>query len=61
MDWHYIPKERKGLPLREMTAYEKHLASGLSASGLSQTAYIKAVTIMSLEYVLRGVLVLLMI
>jgi len=53
MDWHYIPKERKGLPLREMTPYQKHLASALLASGLSQTAYIKAVTIMSLEDVLK--------
>jgi hypothetical protein len=27
MNWHFIPKERKGLPLREMTPYQKHLAS----------------------------------
>src|SRR5579863_8919915 len=53
MNWHFIPKERKGLPLREMTAYQKHLASALLAAGLSQTGYIKAVTIMSLEDVLR--------
>src|SRR5271166_2761903 len=53
MNWHFIPKERKGLPLREMTPYEKHLASALLAAGLSQTGYIKAVTIMSLEDVLR--------
>jgi hypothetical protein len=53
MNWHFIPKERKGLPLREMTPYQKHLASALLASGLSQTGYIKAVTIMSLEDVLK--------
>ena len=53
MNWHFIPKERKGLPLREMTPYQKHLASALLAAGLSQTGYIKAVTIMSLEDVLR--------
>ena len=53
MDWHYIPKPRKGLPLREMTPFQKHLASALLASGLSQNGYIKAVTIMSLEDVLR--------
>jgi hypothetical protein len=53
MNWHFIPKERKGLSLREMTAYQKHLASALLAAGLSQTGYIKAVTIMSLEDVLR--------
>ena len=53
MNWHYIPKERKGLPLREMTSYQKHLASSLLAAGLSQTGYIKAATIMSLEDVLK--------
>lgn len=53
MNWHYVPRERKGLPLREMNPYQKHLASALLAAGLSQTGYIKAVTIMSLEDVLR--------
>jgi hypothetical protein len=53
LNWHYIPKERKGLALREMTPYQKHLASALLAAGLSQTGYIKAVTIMSLEDVLK--------
>jgi hypothetical protein len=53
MNWHFIPKERKGLPLREMTPYQKHLASALLSAGLSQTGYVKAVTIMSLEDVLR--------
>ena len=55
MNWAYIPKERQGLPLREMTPYQKHLASALLASGLSQTGYIKAVTIMSLEDVLKRI------
>jgi hypothetical protein len=36
-----------------MTPYQKHLASALLAAGLSQTGYIKAVTIMSLEDVLK--------
>jgi hypothetical protein len=53
MNWHFIPKERKGLSMREMTPYQKHLASALLAAGLSQTGYIKAVTIMSLEDVLK--------
>ena len=52
-DWHYNPKVRKGLTLGEMSPYQKHLASALLAAGLSQTGYIKAVTIMSLEDVLR--------
>jgi hypothetical protein len=36
-----------------MTPYQRHLASALLAAGLSQTGYIKAVTIMSLEDVLK--------
>ena len=53
MNWQYIPKERKGLPLREMKPYQRDLSSALLAAGLSQTGYIKAATIMSLEDVLR--------
>jgi Protein of unknown function (DUF3500) len=53
LNWHFIPRERKGLSLREMTPYQKQLASALLAAGLSQAGYIKAVTIMSLEDVLR--------
>lgn len=53
VNWFFVPIERKGLPLREMSQYQKHLASALLSAGLSQTGYIKAVTIMSLEDVLR--------
>src|SRR5689334_20159704 len=52
-NWHYIPKERKGLPIREMSPYQRHLASALLSSALSQKGYIKATTIMSLEDVLK--------
>jgi hypothetical protein len=52
-NWHFIPRDRKGLPLREMTPPQKHLAQALLAAGLSQQGYMKAVTIMSLEDVLR--------
>jgi len=55
MNWHFIPKERKGLPLREMTPPQKHLAQALLSAGLSQQGYIKATTIMSLEDVLRAI------
>lgn len=53
LNWHYIPKERKGLPLLEMTMAQKALAHALLSAGLSQQGYIKAVTIMSLDDVLR--------
>jgi Protein of unknown function (DUF3500) len=52
-DWHFIPKPRKGLPLKDMTSYQKKLAHALLAAGLSQHGYIKAVSIMSLEDVLK--------
>jgi len=53
--WFYVPIERKGLPLREMSPFQKHLASALLSAGLSQSGYIKAVSIMSLEDVLREI------
>ena len=53
MNWHFIPKERKGLPLKDMTPPQKHLATALLSAGLSQTGFIKATTIMSLEDILR--------
>ena len=53
LNWFFIPIERKGLPLREMAPFQRHLASALLSAGLSQAGYMKAVTIMSLEDVLR--------
>jgi hypothetical protein len=52
-NWHFIPKERKGLSLREMTGPQKALAHALLSAGLSQQGYIKATSIMSLEEILR--------
>src|SRR2546427_8543743 len=52
-NWHFIPKERKGLPIKEMTPAQRNLAHALLASALSQRGYAKAVTIMSLEDILR--------
>lgn len=53
VNWFFVPIERKGLPLREMGTFQRHLASALLSAGLSQAGYMKAVTIMSLEDVLR--------
>src|SRR5260221_9389051 len=53
VNWHFIPKPRKGLPIKEMTPAQRNLAHGLFMSGMSQRGYIKAVTIMSLEAVLK--------
>jgi len=51
-NWHYIPRVRKGLPVKEMTQEQRLLAQALLASGLSNRGYEKAVSIMSLEAVL---------
>lgn len=51
-NWHYIPRARKGLPIKEMTHEQRLLAQALLASGLSHTGYGKAVSIMSLESIL---------
>ena len=60
--WHYIPtddiptrykKPRMGLTLGEMTSEQRHLASALLSAGLSQSGYIKAKQVMSLEEVLK--------
>ena len=51
-NWHYIPLERHGLPIREMRPDQRVLAYGLLSTGLSHAGYLKAVQIMSLERVL---------
>lgn len=52
LNWHYIPKERQGLALKEMDSSQQKLAFALLSSGLSRDGYAKALTIMSLESVL---------
>lgn len=52
-NWHFIPKERLGLTLKEMTPAQRHLAYGLLNSALSSKGYLKATTIMSLEQILQ--------
>ncbi len=51
-NWHFIPRERKGLPLKEMTPQQRLLAHALLNTGLSFRGAAKAMTIMSLEEVL---------
>jgi hypothetical protein len=52
VNWHFIPKPRKGLPFKEMNSPQRELAHALLSSGLSQRGFAKAATIMSLEQVL---------
>src|SRR5436190_16491620 len=49
VNWHFVPKARNGLPFKEMSASQKHLAHALMSSVLSHRGYYKATTMMSLE------------
>ena len=52
LNWHFIPKDRKGLTLKEMSPDQRKLAHALLLTGLSAHGYGKATNIMSLEPVL---------
>jgi len=52
-NWHWIPRERMGLPIKELRPEQRALAFGLLNSGLSTKGTLKATTIMSLEQILR--------
>jgi hypothetical protein len=55
LDWHYIPKKRKGLPYKEMDPAERHLAGSLLAVALGPRGLVKAHTIMSLDAILAEI------
>ena len=51
-DWHYIPKDRKGLPIGDLTPEQLELSKQLLRSGMSQSGVIKVETIITLESLL---------
>jgi hypothetical protein len=51
-NWHFIPRERNGLPMLEMTPQQRLLAQAMLNTGLGFRGAAKAATIMSLEEVL---------
>lgn len=55
LDWHYIPRERKGLTLKEMAPEQRHLTTALLAASLSSQGLIRASSIMSLEQILATI------
>jgi hypothetical protein len=52
VNWHWIPRERKGLPIKVMKPEQRAMAFGLLSTGLSTKGMIKATTIMRLEQIL---------
>ena len=53
LNWHFIPRERKGLPIKEMNGAQRALAFALLSTALSQRGTMSAATIMSLDEVLK--------
>ncbi len=52
LNWHFIPRVRKGLPLRDLEGESLKAAHALIASGLSKAGYDQTINIMSLEEIL---------
>lgn len=52
LNWHFIPRVRKGLPLRDLEGASLSAAHELIQSGLSKAGYDQALSVMSLEEVL---------
>ena len=52
INWHFIPRERKGLALDAMTDGQQNMAHRLLSAGMSYEGFATSVTIMSLESIL---------
>jgi hypothetical protein len=53
LDWHFIPRARKGIPFKELDSAQRLLGNALMSAGLGQGGIVRARTIMSLDEVLR--------
>lgn len=54
-NWHYIPKSRLGIPMKELDARQQKAAMALLRTALSDTGFSKTRSIMELENVLKEV------
>lgn len=52
-NWFYVPRARRGIPLKELDDHQRRLAQDFLKATLSQRGYYKATTIMEIELVLR--------
>ncbi|HYE18391.1 MAG TPA: DUF3500 domain-containing protein [Tepidisphaeraceae bacterium] len=55
LNWHFVPKPRKGLTLKSMTPEQRDLAKAMVKTGLSDSGTDKLYAIMSLEDVLKAI------
>jgi hypothetical protein len=53
LDWHFIPRPRKGIPFKDLDPAQRLLGNALLGAGLGQRGLIRAATIMSLDAILR--------
>ena len=53
LDWHFIPRARKGLAFKELDPVQRLLGNALMSAGLGQRGLIRVATIMSLDAILR--------
>jgi hypothetical protein len=53
-NWHFVPRDRRGLALKDMDARQRQLALALLKTGMSQQGLDKARAIMDLEVILKG-------
>ena len=51
-DWYFVPRDRKGIPLKELNEQQRKLAMDFMKTGLGAAGYLKATTIISLEPIL---------
>jgi hypothetical protein len=52
-NWHFIPKTRKGIPLKELNSTQRKAAMNMLHAALSDTGFQKTTAIVQLEDVLR--------
>ena len=53
LNWHYVPRERQGVAMKELTKKQQQLVYGLLDSALSQKGLVKTTGIITVEEVLH--------
>ena len=53
LNWHYVPKSRNGLPLKDLSGEQRESAMKLLRTALSDSGYQKTTAIIQLEGILR--------
>jgi len=54
-NWHFVPRDRKGIPLKELNKAQQEAAMNLLHTALSDTGFKKTTAIIKLEGILRDI------